>query len=269
MDAPGTPTLGQYLTTLRHREERRRHEVGLLLPSRKFSREKAAGEAHITASYLTKLERDEAGRVDIDILRLLTKSYHADDAEWRYVCDLAGYAAPYATLAGLEPTMDMPALEVFQDAVTDIMRSEMHEATNDTVAFYTPQRRLIAANRAYFETHPTHKPGIYLLEWCFTSAAKEEMVNWHEAVAWGVAWHRGIMGRYGHTTWAQESHRRLWQFPEFQQMWEANEVGYSLAIAAEQIVRVGDRQFSLVMENWQMQHDLPIIRTRCKLKPLT
>src|SRR5689334_7860651 len=91
---PENPTLGRFFIFLRQREEQRRHDAGTLPRNRKLSREKAAGEAHITASYLTKLERDEVGRVDIGILRQLTDTYRANDEEWRYACDLAGYASP-------------------------------------------------------------------------------------------------------------------------------------------------------------------------------
>ncbi|MBF6327565.1 helix-turn-helix domain-containing protein [Nocardia transvalensis] len=260
------PTLGQYLAFLRQREERRRHDAGLLPGNRKLSRERAAGEAHITASYLTKVERDEVGQVDVGILRLLTNTYHASDDEWRYVCDLAGYASPYSALADL--TADMPPLEVFQDAVTPMMLTEMEEATSDLVSFYCPPRRLIVANRAYYETFPTHRPGTYMLEWSFTEEAKDMMINWNDQVEVGVAWHRGIMGRYGRTKWAQQAHQRLWQFPDFRHMWESGQVGYSVPLNLQSQLRTRGGRYAMVMENWQMEHHLPILRSRGRLQPL-
>lgn len=268
MHEPENPTLGQFLTFLRHCEEQRRHAEGTLPPKRKLSREKAAAQAHITASYLTKVERDEVGQVDIGILRLLTNTYRADEDQWRYVCDLAGYASPYPGLAGMDMTLEIPALEVFLDAVSPIMRAEMDEAGDDLVSFYAPQRRLIAANRAYYDTFPTHRPGLYMMDWSFTDEAKEVMLNWDAQVEQGVAAHRGLMGRYGHTQWARESHRRLWQYPEFRRLWESGKVTYSLSVHNEAQLRVGGRRFAMIMENWQMQHHLPIVRSRGRLRPL-
>lgn len=265
---PENPTLGHYLAFLRQREESRRHRAGALPPTRKLSREKAAGEANITASYLTKVERDEVGQVNVGILRLLTTTYHATDDEWRYVCDLAGYAAPYADLPGLEPEMDLPAFEVFENAVSPMMRTEMAEAATDLVSFYTPLRQLIAANHAYLHTFPTHRPGDYMLEWSFTEEAREVMVNWDDQVAYGVAWHRGIIGRYGHTQWAQDAHRRLWQYAEFRRIWEAGDVTYLRALTATTQLRVHGVVHSLDMENWQLRHHLPITRSRGRLHPL-
>lgn len=267
MHEPENPTLGRFFTFLRQREEQRRHDAGTLPRNRKLSREKAAGEAHITASYLTKLERDEVGRVDIGILRQLTDTYRANDEEWRYACDLAGYASPYPVWPGLDPASHMPSLEVFQAALTPIMHTEMAEATGDLVSFYTPQRRLLAANQAYYDTFPTHEPGLYLLEWSFTDEAKEVMINWDEQADVGVAWHRGMVGRYGHTDWAQEQHRRLWEFPEFRKKWENVEVAYARALGAETLVRKPDGDYVMIMENWQLQHHLPITRSRGRLYP--
>ncbi|WP_024800418.1 helix-turn-helix domain-containing protein [Nocardia sp. BMG51109] len=267
MREPENPTLGRYLAFLRQREEHRRREAGLLPANRKLSREKAAAEAHITASYLTKVERDEVGQVDVGILRLLASTYHADEDEWRYVCDLAGYASPYPGLAGLDSTMEMPPLETFLEAVSPIMRTEMEEA-DDLVSFYAPQRRLIAANRAYYDTFPTHRPGIYMMEWSFTEEAREVMINWEDQVRQGVAIHRGMMGRYGHTEWAQESHRRLWQFPEFRRLWDAQHVIYARPMSNEAHLNVAGKRYAMIMENWQMQHHLPIVRSRGRLRPL-
>ncbi|WP_433203314.1 helix-turn-helix domain-containing protein [Nocardia sp. CA-107356] len=262
-------TLGQHLAFLRKREEYRRHEIGALPSNRKFSRERAAGEAHITASYLTKVERDEVGQVDVGILRLLASTYCASEDEWRYLCDLAGYAAPYPALAGMGDTVDLPPLEVFQRAVTPIMLTEMSEAVTDLVSFYAPPRRLITANRAYFDAFPTHRSGMYMLEWSFTDDAQEIMINWGDQVLQGVAWHRGLMGRYGRTAWARESHRRLWQFPEFRRLWEARAVSYERPIASQAQLRIRGNDYTMVMENWHMQHDLPITRSRGTLRPLT
>lgn len=268
LDEPENPTLGQYLTFLRQREGGRRHEAGVLPASRKLSRERAAQEAHITASYLTKVERDEIGQVDVGILRLLTNTYHASDAEWCYVCDLGGYASPYPALAGLDLAQGIPTLEVFQNALTPMMRTEMAEASSDLVSFFAPQRRLIAANRAYYETFPTHRPGTYMLEWSFTAEAQQVMINWKDQVGVGVARHRGIMGRYGKTEWAQQAHRRLWRFPEFRRMWEAGDVAYSVPLDLQAQLRVRGLRYILRMESWQLEHDLPILRTRGRLQPL-
>lgn len=265
---PEKPTLGQYLAFLRQREGDARHREGTLPTGRKLSREKAAGEAHITASYLTKVERDEVGHVDVGILRLLANTYHASDDEWRYVCDLGGYGSPYPILPGMNPMLDMPPLETFQNALTPMMRTEMDEAASDLVSYYTPQRRLIAANDAYFDTFPTHRVGIYMLEWSFTAEAKDFMVNWADQVAGGVAWHRGIMGSYGHTPWAQESHERLWQSEEFQRFWAGGEVAYGRPMDARTLLRVRGREYSLVMENWELRHDVPIVRSRGRLHPV-
>ncbi|WP_327141640.1 MmyB family transcriptional regulator [Nocardia sp. NBC_01327] len=268
MRDPENSTLGQYLTFLRQREERQRHETGALPPTKKFSRERAANEAHITASYLTKVERDEVGQVSVEILRLLTETYHASEDEWRYVCDLAGHAAPYPALPGMNETLDLPTMEQFHSAVTSMMLTEMDEADSDLLSFYTPQRRLIAANRAYYETFPTHEPGIYMLEWSFSDEAKQLMLNWDDQVDQGVAWHRGIIGRYGQTTWAQESHRRLWQFADFRHKWDEQQVSYARPIVSESLLAVRGGRYTMVMENWLLQHNLPIMRSRGRLQPL-
>ncbi|MBU3067406.1 helix-turn-helix transcriptional regulator [Nocardia sp. NEAU-G5] len=269
LDEPDNPTLGQYLTFLRERESQQRHRAGVLPSSRKLSRERAARESHITASYLTKVERDEVGQVDIGILRLLTNTYHASDAEWCYVCDLGGYASPYPTLAGLDLSQGIPPLKVFQNALTPMMRTEMEESDTDLVSFFAPQRRLIAANRAYYETYPNHQPGMYMLEWSFTPDAHEVLINWKEQVEVGVARHRGIMGRYGRSEWAQQAHRRLWQFPEFRRMWETGDVAYSVPLDLQAHLRVRGCHYTLLMESWQLEHDLPILRTRGRLRPLS
>ncbi|MET8876021.1 hypothetical protein [Nocardia sp. NPDC004604] len=57
--------------------------------------------------------------------------------------------------------------------------------------------------------------------------AKAVMTNWDDQVDLGVAWHRGLMGRYRDTEWAQKAHQRLWQFPEFRRKWEAGDVAYA------------------------------------------
>ncbi|WP_297622028.1 helix-turn-helix domain-containing protein [Nocardia sp.] len=263
-----TTTLGRYLAALRQREEGRRHEAGLLPPTRKLSRERTAGEAHITASYLTKVERDEVGQVAVGILWQLAEAYHVSEDEWRYVCDLAGHGAPYPYLAGMDLALTMPPLEEFRAALTPMMFTEMDEATTDLVAFVTPQRQLIAANRAYLDTYPTHRPGMFHLEWAFTDESKEIFINWDEQVDLGVAWHRGIMGRYGHTQWAQESHRRLWEFADFRRKWEAQDVAYSRPAVPETLLRIRGRRYAMTIESWQMQHSsLPIGKTRCRLRP--
>ncbi|WP_196054779.1 MmyB family transcriptional regulator [Nocardia aurantiaca] len=254
---------------MRKREEARRHETGDLPAARKFSRERAAAEAHITASYLTKVERDEVGQVDVGILRVLATTYQASDDEWRYICDLAGYASPYPSITGIGPALEIARFEVFESAVTPIMNTEMTEATADLVSFYAPQRRLITANRAYYDTFPTHRPGMYMLEWSFTDEAREIMINWIDQVGIGVAAHRGFMGRYGHTAWAQEYHERLSRFPDFRQMWEARAVTYTLPLDMQSRLRVRGGLYTLTMENWQMQHDLPIVRSRGRLHPLS
>ncbi|WP_194852828.1 helix-turn-helix domain-containing protein [Nocardia sp. SYP-A9097] len=268
MGDPENSTLGQYLTFLRQREEQRRHRTGALPRTKKLSRERAAGDAHITASYLTKVERDEVGQVSVEILRLLTDTYHASDDEWRYLCDLAGHAAPYPALPGLNETLDMPPMTEFENALSSFMRTEMDESTSDLVSFYTPQRRLIAANAAYFETFPTHRPGMYMLEWSFTDEAKTVMLNWDDQVDQGVAWHRGIIGRYGHTNWAQESHRRLWQFDDFRKKWEAHEVSYARPLVSQALLAVRGGRYTMIMENWLLQYGLPIMRSRSRLQPI-
>ncbi|APA96393.1 hypothetical protein NS506_02327 [Nocardia seriolae] len=258
-------SLGQQLSFLRKREELRRHESGELPANRKFSREKAAGEAHITASYLTKVERDEVGQVDVGILRVLATTYHASEDEWRYICDLAGYASPYPSITGIGPALEIPEFDAFEAAITPIMRAEMDESTDDLVSFYAPQRRLIAANRAYYDTFPTHRPGMYMLEWSFTAEAREIMVNWDTGVGLGVATHRGFMGRYGHTAWAKDYHDRLERHAEFRELWDAGAVTYTLPLDMQSRLRVRDGLYALVMENWQMQHELPIVRSRGRL----
>ncbi|MGV9667355.1 MmyB family transcriptional regulator [Nocardia niigatensis] len=268
MNEPTKPSLGQQLTFLRKREEDHRHETGALPAARKLSREKAAAEAHITASYLTKVERDEVGQVDVGILRVLATTYHASDDEWRYICDLAGYASPYPSIAGIGPELEIPPFEVFETAVTPIMDTEMAEAATDLVSFYAPQRRLITANPAYYDTFPTHRPGMYMLEWSFTDEAREIMINWSEQAGIGVATHRGFMGRYGHTVWAREYHERLERFPDFRRMWEAGAVTYTLPLDMQSRLRVRGGRYTLTMENWQMQHQLPIVRSRGRLHPL-
>ncbi|MFE3225208.1 helix-turn-helix domain-containing protein [Nocardia sp. NPDC059228] len=268
VNEPTKPSLGQHLTFLRKREEVHRHETGELPAARKFSREKAAAEAHITASYLTKVERDEVGQVDVGILRVLATTYQASDDEWRYICDLAGYASPYPSITGIGPALEIPEFEVFETAVTSIMDTEMTEAAADLVSFYAPQRRLITANQAYYDTFPTHRPGMYMLEWSFTDEAREIMINWNDQVGIGVATHRGFMGRYGHTSWAQEYHQRLERFPDFRTMWEAGAVTYTLPLDMQSRLRVRGGLYSLTMENWQMQHQLPIVRSRGRLHPL-
>ncbi|MQY23152.1 MmyB family transcriptional regulator [Nocardia macrotermitis] len=268
MREPENPTLGQFLSFLRQREAERRHAEGTLPTNRKLSREKAAAQVHITASYLTKVERDEVGQVDVGILRLLTTAYRADEDEWRYVCDLAGYASPYPGLVGLDTAMEMPPLQTFLDAVSPMMRTEMDETTDDLVSFYAPQRQLLAANQAYLDTFPSHTPGMYMLEWSFTDEARHIMINWDDQVRQGVAVHRGTMGRYGHTEWARRAHRQLWQHPEFRRLWESKEVTYTRPVSSEAQLRVGNRTFAMIMENWQMQHDLPIVRSRGRLRPI-
>ncbi|MFJ9370617.1 helix-turn-helix domain-containing protein [Nocardia sp. NPDC101769] len=268
VNEPTKQSLGQHLTFLRKREEVHRHATGELPAARKFSREKAAAEAHITASYLTKVERDEVGHVDVGILRVLATTYQASDDEWRYICDLAGYASPYPSIAGIGPALEIPEFEVFETAVTPIMATEMTEAAADLVSFYAPQRRLITANQAYYDTFPTHRPGMYMLEWSFTDEAREIMINWKDQVGIGVATHRGFMGRYGHTSWALEYHERLKRFPDFRQMWEAGAVTYTLPLDMQSRLRVRGGLYALTMENWQMQHHLPILRSRGRLHHL-
>ncbi|WP_433662977.1 hypothetical protein ACQPW1_13045 [Nocardia sp. CA-128927] len=268
-----TTTLGQALTRLRRREQARRREVGMLLPATVFSREMAAEEAHISASYLTQLERDTAaGQVGVGILRQLIDTYHASENDWQYVCDLAGHQAPYPGLAGMSPTMDIPSLEQHLQALTPMMRAEMDEAAADLVSYYTsPQRRLLAANRAYFDVFPDQRPGLYMLEWAFGSpAARDVMITWETDARLGVAWHRGIMGRYGKTEWAQQAHRRLWQFPEFRDMWEAGDVAYAMAKDYVAQVRFDGRAYGMTMENWHLYSvsDAPILRSRGRLYPL-
>ncbi|WP_280394361.1 hypothetical protein [Nocardia brasiliensis] len=270
----GTPaTLGEVLRRLRAREEVRRRKDGTLAPATVFSRDMAAEEAHISLSYLTQLERDTAvGQVGVGILRQLIEIYHASEADWQYVCDLAGHQSPYPGLMGMSPTMEIPTLAQFQEALTPIMRTEMDEASTDLVSYYaSPQRQLLAANRRYFEVFPDQGPGLYMLEWTFSSpAARQIMITWDDDARLGVAWHRGIMGRYGKTEWAQQSHRRLWQFSEFRAMWEAGDVAYAMAENYEVRLLIDGRPHGMTMENWHMynDHPAPILRSRGRIYPL-
>lgn len=270
MRDPENSTLGQYLTFLRQREGRRRHEAQALPATKKFSRERAAREAHITASYLTKVERDEVGQVSVEILRLLTTTYHASEGEWRYLCDLAGYGAPYSVLPGMDESLELPSLAQFQKAITPLMRTEMTEATTDLLSFFTPHVRLIAANRAYLEVFPGHEPGMSLLEWTLGDEGRAMLLDRDEQIDQSVAWHRGIMGRYGHTNWAQESHSRLWQFADFRRKWaeEPQRVSYDRPVISEARLTVRGGRFTMVMENWMMQNSLPMVRSRARLLPI-
>lgn len=198
-------------------------------------------------------------------------SLHGSDDEWQYICDLASYHAPYPGLAGMSPTMEMPELEVFRNAVTPMMHTEMEEADTDLVSYYSsPMRMLVAANRAYFDAFPDQEPGMYMLEWSFTPQGHEQLITWEEQVFWGVAWHRGIMGRYGKTEWAQQAHQRLWQFPEFRAMWDSGGVGYTHSDDWQVQVLVHGRPHGMTMENWLMYNDTdaPIMRSRGRLFPL-
>lgn len=252
-DAP-MPSLGQYLTLLRRREERRRLAEGRFVTGERLSRGRLAAEIPVGARTIEKIETGEVKRPTMAVLHAFADALRMTRDEFWHLCDLADYGETDATYGGFGVARDLPEVEDGIRAIADVplLCADLAEdRATDAIVLLDPLWRIVAFNTAQQRLFPDQRIGQCSLDWYLGDAARRILVDWRHELAVQIRWWRCIAGRYRNQNWVIEQHRRLSADPDYRQLWRDSDVFFGRAVEHSGVRmrdRAGGPDFTLVVE---------------------